>query len=172
VGREETDEERLDRLEKEEEERDAMVELEVKTVDAKREMAVADALDEIRTRNARFERADRDGIDVSVATVVDTDAERQEKEDAEAAKRAFQSARRLDDMIAAKVVEDETPSFVASPTVPLETNGSAFMSEATPATGSGAGLTTDMPPPSFKRVVKKKKDHAALLGIKKKPSLV
>ncbi|KAI3323175.1 DUF572-domain-containing protein [Xylariaceae sp. AK1471] len=174
MGREETDEERLDRLEKEEEERDAMVELEVKTVDAKREMAVADALDEIRTRNARFERADRDGIEVGVATVMDTDAERQEKEDAEAARRAFQSAGRLDDMIAEEIIEDETTSSTTSSTLLSDTNGSASELEAAPAAGSGTakGLTTDMPPPSFKRVVKKKKDHAALLGIKKKPSLV
>jgi hypothetical protein len=30
----------------------------------------------------------------------------------------------------------------------------------------------DVPAPSFKRTVKKKKDHAALLGIKKKQPLV
>ncbi|KAL8736623.1 MAG: hypothetical protein Q9181_002300, partial [Wetmoreana brouardii] len=55
----ETDEERLDRLEREEheeEEKSAMEELEAKVVDAKQEMAIADALDEIRTRNARNER--------------------------------------------------------------------------------------------------------------------
>ena len=53
---EETEEERLDRLEREEAERDAMKELEAKTLDAKTEMQIADALDEIRTRNARIER--------------------------------------------------------------------------------------------------------------------
>ncbi|KAK6401779.1 Pre-mRNA-splicing factor cwf16 [Oleoguttula sp. CCFEE 5521] len=46
---EETEEEMLDRIEKEENERDAMKELERKTVDAKMEMAVADALDESGT---------------------------------------------------------------------------------------------------------------------------
>ncbi|KAI0537822.1 DUF572-domain-containing protein [Xylaria digitata] len=171
VGREETDEERLDRLEKEEEERDAMVELEAKTVDAKREMAVADALDEIRTRNARLERADRDGLEVGVANVVDNDAERQEREDAEAARRAFASAGRLNDMIMEEIIEDDEGMSMAS----SETNGTASKSDAASATGSEAGkgmVSTDMPPPSFKRVVKKKKDHAALLGIKKKPSLV
>ncbi|KAI1825614.1 DUF572-domain-containing protein [Xylaria intraflava] len=174
MGREETDEERLDRLEKEEAERDAMVELEAKTVDAKREMAVADALDEIRTRNARLERADRDGLEAGVATVVDEDADRQDKEDAEAARRAFESARKLDDMIAEEAIDDGEPAGTASPVLPLE-NGAAPKSKATPGTsgtGTGAGVSTDMPPPSFKRVVKKKKDHAALLGIKKKPSLV
>ncbi|KAI1429516.1 DUF572-domain-containing protein [Xylaria sp. FL1777] len=166
VGREETDEERLDRLEKEEEERDAMVELEAKTVDAKREMAVADALDEIRTRNARVERADRDGLEAGVAPVVDEDAERQDREDAEAARRAFESARRLDDMISEEVIDDGDTTPIIHP--------ASSKSEVVSATGSGAGkgVSTDMPPPSFKRVVKKKKDHAALLGIKKKPSLV
>ncbi|KAI1284615.1 DUF572-domain-containing protein [Xylaria sp. FL0933] len=177
VGREETDEERLDRLEKEEEERDAMVELEAKTVDAKREMAVADALDEIRTRNARLERADRDGLEVGVASVVDVDAEQQEREDAEAARRAFESARRLDDMIMEEVIDTgETTRVATPPATSSETNGAASKKvEGASASSSGAvanGISTDMPPPSFKRVVKKKKDHAALLGIKKKPSLV
>src|ERR1700712_1649970 len=52
---EETDMERLDRLEQEELEKDAMKELEAKTHDARTEMQVADALDEIRSRNARNE---------------------------------------------------------------------------------------------------------------------
>ncbi|KAI0913349.1 DUF572-domain-containing protein [Ustulina deusta] len=174
VGREETDEERLDRLEKEEEERDAMVELEAKTVDAKREMAVADALDEIRTRNARVERADRDGLEVGVATVVDEDTERQEREDAEAARRAFECAIRLDDMIIEEIIDSGEATSNTTSASPSATNGTASKSEVVSATSSGAGkgVSTDMPPPSFKRVVKKKKDHAALLGIKKKPSLV
>ncbi|KAI1180897.1 DUF572-domain-containing protein [Nemania sp. FL0916] len=171
VGREETDEERLDRLEKEEEERDAMVELEAKTVDAKREMAVADALDEIRTRNARVERADRDGLDAGVPLPIDEEADRQEREDAEAARRAFGVARRLDDMIAEEIINNgETASEVSS-----DMNGSVSSLDPVPAVGSGSkegASVTDMPPPSFKRVVKKKKDHGALLGIKKKPSLL
>ncbi|KAF2969991.1 hypothetical protein GQX73_g3558 [Xylaria multiplex] len=171
VGREETDEERLDRLEKEEEERDAMVELEAKTVDAKREMAVADALDEIRTRNARLERADRDGLEAGVANIVDDDTERQEMEDTEAARRAFASAGRLNDMIMEEIIEDDEVMSKAS----SEANGTTSKSSSASATSSDgrkAVASTDMPPPTFKRVVKKKKDHAALLGIKKKPSLV
>ncbi|KAI1754473.1 DUF572-domain-containing protein [Xylaria castorea] len=172
VGREETDEERLDRLEKEEEERDAMVELEAKTVDAKREMAVADALDEIRTRNARVERADRDGLEASVAPAIDGEAERQEREDAEAARRIF-SARHLDDMIAEEIIDDGESTSASSPSLPQESDGSISKPKAAPtSSGSANGISTDMPPPSFKRVVKKKKDHGALLGIKKKPSLV
>ncbi|TRX96286.1 hypothetical protein FHL15_003010 [Xylaria flabelliformis] len=172
VGREETDEERLDRLEKEEEERDAMVELEAKTVDAKREMAVADALDEIRTRNARVERADRDGLEAGVIPTIDEEAERQEREDAEAARRAF-SARQLDDMIMEEIIDDGESTGSSSPSLPLESNGSTSKPNAAPTSSAVANsISTDMPPPSFKRVVKKKKDHAALLGIKKKPSLV
>ncbi|KAI0503369.1 CWC16 protein [Xylaria bambusicola] len=184
VGREETDEERLDRLEKEEEERDAMVELEAKTVDAKREMAVADALDEIRTRNARLERADRDGVEVGVVNIVDEDIERQEREDVEAARRAFENARRLDSMIEEEVIDNDDTSSTAtaastsasSPVVVPDTDGDALKSDSVSATTAASGprkaVSTDMPPPSFKRVVKKKKDHSALLGIKKKPSLV
>ncbi len=151
-----------------------MVELEAKTVDAKREMAVADALDEIRTRNARVERADRDGLEVGVATVVDEDTERQEREDAEAARRAFECAIRLDDMIIEEIIDSGEATSNTTSASPSATNGTASKPEIVSATSSGAGkgVSTDMPPPSFKRVVKKKKDHAALLGIKKKPSLV
>ncbi|XXH00220.1 putative mannosyltransferase ktr4 [Hypoxylon texense] len=181
VGNDETDEQRLDRLEREEEEeRNAMVELEAKTVDAKREMAVADALDEIRTRNARLERANADGVEVGVAAPVDTDAERQEREDAEAAKRAFEFARQVDS-ITEEVLDDgmddaaSASTSASASTFTPETSGSpAPKSEPTPAVAATTATTAskDMPPPSFKRVVKKKKDHSAMLGIKKKPSLV
>ncbi|KAK3698079.1 Pre-mRNA-splicing factor cwf16 [Vermiconidia calcicola] len=90
---EETEEERLDRLEKEENERDAMKELEQKTMDAKTEMAIADALDDVRTRNAQRERADVDGAMSNVAVPKqDDEEERIEREIAEQARLAFQSA--------------------------------------------------------------------------------
>ncbi|KAI1765616.1 DUF572-domain-containing protein [Hypoxylon sp. FL1150] len=179
MGRDETDEQRLDRLEKEEEEeRNAMVELEAKTVDAKREMAVADALDEIRTRNARMERANADGTEVGVAAPTDTEAERQEREDAEAAKRAFEFARQVDSMVEQLPDEDEDMDDAASASTsgsmaftPESSNSPAPKTE-TAAAPAVSAASRDMPPPSFKRVVKKKKDHSALLGIKKKPSLV
>ncbi|KAL7625498.1 Pre-mRNA-splicing factor cwf16 [Parahypoxylon ruwenzoriense] len=176
VGREETDEERLDRLEREEEERNAMVELEAKTVDAKREMAVADALDEIRTRNARLERANQEGVEVGVAMPMDTEAERQEREDAKAARRAFEFARQVDNMM--EVIDDgddATATPTSSSPAPEAGSGSRSTPKPEPARAPAATtstVSTDMPPPSFKRVVKKKKDHAAALGIKKKPSLV
>jgi len=154
-GKQESDEERLDRLEREEEEKNAMQELELKTVDAKREMAVADALDEIRTRNARNERVGKGGEAATVVReAIDSDRERQEREDEELARRAF--LRRHEAM--EEVIED----------------GDAYLvdvdEEAPQIITKEAAL--EMPPPSFKRVVKKKKDHAAALGIKKKPALV
>ncbi|KAF2090904.1 DUF572-domain-containing protein, partial [Saccharata proteae CBS 121410] len=141
---EETEEERLDRLEREEQERDAMAELETKTLDAKQEMAIADALDEIRTRNARIERGELGAEAVVVKPDKDEERERQEREDEEAARRAFETStgekvRRLDEVAAAEAEAAKDADSAAMP-----------------------------PPPTFKRVVKKKKDLSAALGIKKK----
>ena len=87
---EETEEERLDRLEKEEAERDAMAELETKFHDAKAEMAVADALDSIQSRNARIDKADKAGKRTDIPDdVLDEKRKREEEEDAEAARKAF-----------------------------------------------------------------------------------
>ncbi|KAI1490421.1 DUF572-domain-containing protein [Biscogniauxia mediterranea] len=188
VGREETDEERLDRLEREEEERNAMVELEAKTVDAKREMAVADALDEIRTRNARVERAGLDGgggLEAGPLLPADTEAERLEREDAEQARRAFQFARQVDAMVEVLDEDEEEdgggggdaqpPAAVASSSSSKAADAEAMPPPPKPETKTTSAVVADVvpPPPSFKRVVKKKKDHAAALGIKKKkPSLV
>jgi hypothetical protein len=154
VPKEENEEEMYERLEREEEERNAMVELETKTLDAKREMAVADALDEIRTRNARNERVGKDGLEVTVTRGdLDEERERQDKEDEEAARRAFM--RRQEAL--EEIIDDDvdTNDFNSGP--------------------SSAGFTKEeakeMPPPTFKRVVKKKKDHAAALGIKKRVQL-
>jgi hypothetical protein len=120
-----------------------MVELEAKTVDAKREMAVADALDEIRSRNARLERADRDGVELALPAPEDDDASRQEREDEEAAKRAFAFARQAE-MMEEEVLEDEDM----------------------------ATSTEMLPPPlpTFKRGPVVKKVGPAALGIKKKIS--
>ena len=175
---EETDEERLDRLEKEkeEEEKNAMVELEAKTVDAKREMAVADALDEIRTRNARLERADRDGVEVTVVRPEDEQRLREEQEDEEAARKAFAFARAQE--LLEEPMDDSDEPLSESSGTPSATfsnsNGDVGITAHTAAVNvPAAAPAKDMPPPpSFKRQVKKKKDHAALLGIKKKPSLV
>ena len=119
---EESEEERLDRLEREEAEQDAMTELENKTLDAKTEMAIADKLDEIRTRNARMERADKASAEAAVAKKkndIDEEKEREEREDEEAARAAFRGGLRtwLDSIMEEEeevVVEEEknsTPVF-------------------------------------------------------------
>lgn len=162
-GKEESEEERLDRLEREEEEKNVMVELETKTMDAKREMQIADALDEIRTRNARNERVGReDGEGVTgVRDEKDEERERIEREDEEAAKRAFmtesgEKIRRIGE-------EDAVPSPLVS--------ASTSVSDVS-LRGEKEMSTALMPPPTFKRAPKKKKDFSAALGIKKKPTLV
>ncbi|KAI4239719.1 MAG: hypothetical protein L6R40_005464 [Gallowayella cf. fulva] len=150
----ETDEERLDRLEAEMGEKSAMEELEAKVVDAKQEMAIADALDEIRTRNARNERAGgKEVVDV-VKEEIDAERRRVEREDEEMARRAFmtETGERV-----RRIGEDEGEE------------------DGIQVDGGNQAAATLMPPPpvpEFKRVLKKKKDLGAALGIKKKSALV
>ena len=157
----ETEEETLDRLEREENEeaeqleRDKMAELEEKMQDSKREMAIADALDEIRTRNARIQRNEKRGDDVALDFVHDELDEarlQQEREDEEAARRAFTTA--TGERVK-RIVEEEEPLPAAVSSGPLKSQ-------------------VQMPPPSasFTRVKKPKKSGVNSLGIKKKPSLV
>lgn len=208
---EETDEQRLDRIEREmaendgdgpgAEERNAMAELEQKTADAKREMAVADALDEIRSRNARLEKAQRDGgVDIESVlggrglTEEEERRRREEEEDAEAARKAFEFARLQQRLVEEGPEEEEmrlglpsatatngegsssgsgsSSSSSAAAASPSSVTSTTISSLAAAATAPKAAAATDMPPPSFKRQVKKKKDHSALLGIKKKTPLV
>ncbi|KAA8904546.1 CWC16 protein [Sphaerosporella brunnea] len=150
---EETEEERLNRLEEEENE-SAMEKLETKTLDSKREMQIADALDDIRTRNARNERVDEEEIMGKLAEVKDAatlERERQEKEDEEAARKAFRTE---DDTFVRRVVDEEDAPKAA----------------ATPAAETGGPATAKIP--SFKKTVKRKRDLGAALGIKKKKTLV
>ena len=182
----ETEEEMLDRIEAEEAERGGvMAELEGKVHDAKQEMAIADALDEIRTRNARISRAegreaDGDGGALEAADRVRRELEaerlRIEREDEEAARRAFGKGIEIEG-------EEEAPvdgALMGFDTGNREQgnvqwDGGAVMSAPASARGEvkAKGATVgDMPPPEFKRVVKKKKDFSATLGIKKKPALV
>ena len=120
----ETDEERLDRLEREEEEesKNAMAELEAKTVDAKREMAVADALDEIRTRNAAREAASAQdpSSGPSVDLALHAAQEEQDRIDAEEARKAFQRARDQTDLssVPEEIVEDDRANQPDLPRIP------------------------------------------------------
>ncbi|KAF1363733.1 DUF572-domain-containing protein [Lizonia empirigonia] len=141
---EETEEERLDRLEKEDAERDAMKELETKVIDAKTEMAIADALDEIRSRNARIAKAEQEGTTATLAPPPDdADARRQQQEDddAAAARRAF-AARTMPDL-GEEAIDDD---MLYEP--------------------------VDAPGPVFSKKPKEKKDFSAALGIKKKTAPV
>ncbi|KAF9269935.1 DUF572-domain-containing protein [Marasmius fiardii PR-910] len=95
--REEAAEEEEDRLAKlEEEENNPMKALENRTIDSKREMDILDALQDIRARNARLERA---GNTVDVVEVLGK-REREEEEDEE------MKRKRLDDEEDEKLVRE------------------------------------------------------------------
>jgi hypothetical protein len=152
----ETEEETLDRLEREEQvereqvERDKMAELEEKMQDSKREMAVADALDEIRTRNARIQRGEALGEEAALTLVrdeVDEARRKAEEEDEEAARRAFMTS--TGEKVK-RLVEDEETGI----------------------NSTAQDMAPPPPPPSFARIKKPKKPFGAGLGIKKKPSLI
>jgi Saf4/Yju2 protein len=152
---EETDEQRLRRLEEEagdiEEEVDPMRDMEQKLQEAQREMAVADALDEIRASNARHERtaaADKTEAQAGAKDEKDSERERQEKEDEAAAKEAFRRAR---EAASAAAEQDEVMEVTVKPV------------EQKPEAAS-------QPVPVFKRTIKPKKNLSAALGIKKKAS--
>ncbi|KAL8798955.1 MAG: hypothetical protein Q9182_006253 [Xanthomendoza sp. 2 TL-2023] len=158
-GAGETDEERLDRLEAEIGEKSAMEELEAKVLDAKQEMAIADALDEIRTRNARNERAGGKEVGDVVTEEIDSERRRVEREDGEMARRAFmtETGERV-----RRIREGEGEGD--------DEDGALGAKDA-----AAAAAAASMPPPpvpEFRRVVKKKKDLGAALGIKRKPALV
>lgn len=155
----ETDEQRLDRLEKEDEERNAMEELEAKTIDAKRDMAVADALDEIRTRNARMERANHDGMlgDANLTRPDDDLRRREEEEDEEAYRKAIAAAKAQQDTW--EVVEEE---------------GQATGDSLSGSNGNGNGVKRKAseeetaPSFTFKRQAKKK-EQVLIPGLKMGP---
>ncbi|KAI8273868.1 hypothetical protein K4K60_010319 [Colletotrichum sp. SAR11_57] len=86
----ETADERLDRLEREHEKREntenpTLGDLEKEALATETHMAVADALDEVRARNARLERLRRDGITVDKNAAMTVE----DQKDEEDARRAF-----------------------------------------------------------------------------------
>ncbi|KAL8682686.1 MAG: hypothetical protein Q9186_001282 [Xanthomendoza sp. 1 TL-2023] len=155
----ETDEERLDRLEVEMGEKSAMEELEAKVLDAKQEMAIADALDEIRTRNARNERAGGKEVGDVVQEEIDGERRRVEREDEEMARRAFMTE------------TGERVRRIGEGDGDGDEDGLGTVGGGDTA-AVAAALMPPPPVPEFKRVVKKKKDLGAALGIKRKPALV
>jgi hypothetical protein len=87
-----------------------------------------------------------------------------EKEDEEAARRAFNRGIEVD---------DEMDSMREEPVVKgIESGGGGGRGKIDVEVKAKGVVVGDMPPPEFKRAVKKKKDFSAALGIKKKPSLV
>ncbi|KAF2806789.1 uncharacterized protein BDZ99DRAFT_523362 [Mytilinidion resinicola] len=111
-GTQGTQSERLDRLECEEGERDTIKELETKVHDEKTNMAVANALDEIRSRNARWERIEKEGDKKKVdaensKTVEDTQRDKENAEDTEFARQAFTKKRKLEKE---EIERPETPA--------------------------------------------------------------
>ncbi|KAG8159507.1 hypothetical protein KVR01_010144 [Diaporthe batatas] len=156
----ETDEQRLDRLEKEDEERNAMEELEAKTIDAKRDMAVADALDEIRTRNARMERANHDGMlgDANLARPDDEARRLEDEEDEEAYRKAIAAAKAQQETW--EVVEEEdSPS--AGDSVPSSNGNGNGVKRKAPEEETTASF-------SFKKQAKKK-EQVLIPGLKMGP---
>lgn len=135
----ETEEEMLERVRQQEEDRDPMKELEQKTHDAKTEMAIADKLDEIRTANAQRERVGKEGTGVvMVGERRDEEAEAIEKELEEQAKMAFVSG--TGEFVRRMWTDDEL---------------------------AGEGGQQAEAVPKFQRQKKTKKDLASSLGIKK-----
>jgi hypothetical protein len=109
---EETDEERLARLEAE---ANPMKDLEMKQMDSKREMEVMDALDQVRASNARVDKAGRELAPHEILKLVrsevddgETEEERLEREDAEAARRAFEGA---DGEMVRRIADDSLSLF-------------------------------------------------------------
>jgi Saf4/Yju2 protein len=123
---EETEEERLERLEQE---MNPMKDLEIKQMDSKREMELMDALDQVRASNARIDKAARNLDPEEILKLVrqeedekETEAQRLAREDAEAAKRAFEGAngetvRRIRDETD-KVADDIAPAGLLQGRVP------------------------------------------------------
>ena len=147
--REETEEERLDRMEREEGET-AMEKLEGKTLDSRREMMIADALDEVRARNARNERVDEGEVvrvlqEMRGEETLGRDEEERELE--EEARRVFREGGDGQGKFVRRVLED----------VAEEEKGEEEEKVVIP---------------TFKKSVKRKRDLGAALGIKKKKSLV
>ncbi|RUP47973.1 hypothetical protein BC936DRAFT_145116 [Jimgerdemannia flammicorona] len=138
----------------EEEENNPMKALENRTEDSKREMEILDALDEIRTRNARNERVDADDILDKLTeedkTVVWSQLSREEEEDEELARSIFHTT---DGESVKRLMEDDEPD-------PIELISSSAAAVSLPA--FSAPVQT-----------KKRKDNAfSSLGVlvkKKKP---
>ena len=163
----ETDAERLDRLEAENAAEDqaaddAMENLEAKTRDAQHEMAVADALDLLRMKNAARARAE---IPSPGDLVQDAERlreeEKQDQLDSEEARQAFAKYK----VAPIEIADDKMALSEITESPTLSDNGSS----------SVVADQSDMKPPPVPtgfpaRKRKQKKDYAAALGLKSKSS--
>ncbi|KAG9728848.1 hypothetical protein KCU73_g12269, partial [Aureobasidium melanogenum] len=109
----ETESERLDRLEREEWKQDAITALEAKATSTQTKMAIADALDDIRIQNARREIRIRSNIGRNAQMALGD-----EDQDEEATRKAFgndtgELVRRLhgEDVDAGEYAKDAVPGF-------------------------------------------------------------
>ena len=180
-GKEETDEERLKRLEKEEMQVDTMQELETKMVDTQRELQIADALDEIHTRNALREKINPDSV-AEVAqrrAEVETEIERErlDKEDTEVARMAFLKGKRikLDGKEASPAAIDgaELRDTVLSNPRPALMGIEDVIEEVDIEEAERATETKEVEPRfTSKRGTKRKQKFRAALGIKTEQALV
>ena len=161
---EETEEERLDRLEREEAEYDPMKELDAKRLDEETNMRVADALDEIRSRNAHTERQMTKENSEGSKLVGKTEKELQrEAEDAEDAEIAHQAFSKIHKMVEEEQMEEEVEEEVKK----------EAKEEVKEAAKEEARVTHEIPPKTNEWTIrrqktKKKPDFAAKLRIKPK----
>ncbi|KAG8626723.1 hypothetical protein KVT40_005668 [Elsinoe batatas] len=116
---------RLAEEEADQDERGAMEKLEDKMHDARREMDVADALDEIRTRNARRERAGRSGVDISGPVArANQDTVRKEEEETDSAAWLHAQAKAKDaGLIAAVMPAPLPPVLMVAKAAPAKKQG-------------------------------------------------
>lgn len=160
-AKEDDDETELDKLEEEE---DAMEALEMKTIDAKKEMEIADALDEIRTRNAMNSRV---GVD-KLLERLESDRAR-ELEEARTKAEAGPATMEEDREMAKAVFAGDKGEIVRRLRDDREDG------EAAPANATTSELQPIKPAtPKFVPQIPKKRERGSLLGIKvvKKVKLV
>ncbi|KAK9388821.1 CWC16 protein [Lipomyces mesembrius] len=131
-NKEETEEERLDRLEEEEEE-NAMAELEAKVVDAKRQMEMDDTVDELRTRNALNEHVDPESVLEKARRDQEEEMDRQEQEDAELIRNAFANHPR-------RLAESAKPRQISKPIEALNSTNPLDLLRKRKVTRSSLGI--------------------------------
>lgn len=162
---------KLDRLEKEEaeaageeqEEKNAMADLEARTQRAREEIEVADALDRIRMQNAARARASGHDVQDGVVYAAQEKLDEEDRLDAEAARRAFENYRsKLDEEIIEEGIEEEPEAEEEQ-----EQQQAASRPKDNP---SSALISSSSSQPSavFAKKKKQKKNYAGMLGIKGK----